>query len=247
MLSTLKLEELTGDGGTDRGASAGWIDERRAIEIALHGSVLARLRVAATALTRLMRNPDDTVEVFLLGITLNAPRLPAFIGRIAADPSGLALLSERPGLDSRSVDWAKLRALPASTLGGAYTRYLDDNGLDPDLFQAPPSLPAIPRWVAQRVRQTHDLWHVLTGYAPDVPGELALQAFTYAQLRMPSAWLIAVLGTLLRAPGSARRVWDGYRRGQAASFLPVVRFEDLWEKDLEEVRAMLGVEPARRA
>lgn len=227
------------------GADAGWMNESRAVAIALGGSARARRRLALGALRRLLANPDDTVEVFFLGIALNGPRLPELIGRIAATEAGLALLSERPSIDSRHVDWARLRALPASTLGGAYARYLDDNKLDPDLFQAPPSLPEIPRWVAQRIRQTHDLWHVLTGYAPDVPGELALQAFTYAQLGMPSARIVALFGTLAKAPGSALRVWDGYRRGRATAFLPIVRFEDHWERDLDELRRELGVPPAR--
>lgn len=234
------------DAAVSTGMSAGWMDERRAIEIAMTGSTWAKLRVAFGSLRRLLENPDDTVEVFFLGIAVNAPRLPAFLGRIAADERGLALLSERPTIDSRTVDWDKLRALPDTTLGGAYVRYLDDNGLDPDLFQPPPGLPVVPQWVAQRIRQTHDIWHVLTGYAPDVPGEIALQAFTYAQLRMPSAWLIAVFGTLLKAPRSARAVFEGFARGEKAAFLPVIRFEDMWERDLDEVRRELGIAPAHQ-
>jgi ubiquinone biosynthesis protein COQ4 len=230
---------------TTSGMSAGWMDEGRAIAIALNGSFWARMRVALGALGRLLRNPDDTVEVFFLGISLNGPRLPDLIGRMAGEEAGLSLLTERPTIDSRTVDFAHLRALPASTLGGAYARYLDANRLDPDLFQPPPGLPEVPRYVAQRIRQTHDIWHVLTGYAPDVPGELALQGFTYAQLRMPSAWLLAVLGTLIKSPRSARCVYDGYARGRDAAFLPNVRFEDLWDRDLDNVRRELGIRPAR--
>ncbi|MFO0549881.1 MAG: Coq4 family protein [Polyangiaceae bacterium] len=138
-------------------------------------------------------------------------------------------------------------ALPADTLGGAYVRYLDDNKLDPDLFQAPPGLPEPLGYIAQRIRQTHDVWHVLTGYRPDVSGELALQGFTYAQLGAPSALLIAALGTLTKSPRSARAVLDGYRRGKSAVFLPVVRFEKMWELPLAEVQRRLGVPPARVA
>jgi ubiquinone biosynthesis protein COQ4 len=220
------------------------MSEERAVRIALSDGTWARLVLAARSLRALLRDPDDTRQVFFVGIALNGPKLPHLIGRIAMDPRGLALLAERPGLDSTSVDWAHLRSLSADTLGGAYARYLDDNRLDPDLFQPPPGLPPIPQWVAQRVRQTHDLWHVLTGYAPDVPGELALQAFTYGQLQMPSAALVAILGTLVKAPSSAPLVWRGFQRGRRASFLPVVRFEDHWERPLDALRAELGIEAA---
>jgi ubiquinone biosynthesis protein Coq4 len=30
-----------------------------------------------------------------------------------------------------------------------------------------------------RLRQTHDLWHVVTGFSTNVPGELGLKAFVY--------------------------------------------------------------------
>ena len=44
------------------------------------------------------------------------------------------------------------------------------------------AVPPDPRaaYLAQRMRQTHDIWHVLTGYATDVAGEVQLQAFTLA-------------------------------------------------------------------
>jgi ubiquinone biosynthesis protein COQ4 len=223
------------------GADAGFIDEAGAIRVALEGGTTARLWVVARALGRLLVNASDTVQVFILGIVLNAPRVPRLYERIAADAVGARLLEQRPTIDSKAVDFDRLRSLPASTLGGAYARYLGDNRLDPDLFQPPPGLPESIRWIAQRIRQTHDIWHVLTGYAPDVPGELALQGFTYAQLRMPSSLAIAVLGTLFKSPLSARAVWRGYERGAAAKFLPVVEFEAMWDRPLDEVRRELGI------
>lgn len=221
------------------------VTEADAVRIALGGTTLEKLAVGGRALRRLMADPDDTTQVFLMGIVLNGPLVPRLAMRIKLDEGGKRLLEERPTIDSRTVEWDRLRALPETTLGGAYARYLDDNALDPDLFQPPPGLPEPVRYIATRIRQTHDLWHVLTGYAPDVPGEIALQAFTFAQLGMPSSLLIACVGTALKAPRSARRVMDGYRRGRAATFLPVVRFEAMWDQPLDAVRRALGVEPAR--
>ena len=233
---------------TDRraatGASGGWITEAEAIRIALQGSIPARIGVGGRALFELLRDPDDTAQVFLMGIALNGPFVPRLCERIASSPQGARLLEEQPAIDSKTVDFDRLRTLDASTLGGAYARYLSDNRLDPDLFQAPPGLPAPVSFIAQRIRQTHDIWHVLTGYSPDVPGELALQGFTFAQLRMPSPFLIATLGTMAKAPREARRVFDGYRRGAAATFLPVIRFEDHWDEPLAKVRSRLSVRPA---
>lgn len=221
-----------------------WLSEAEAARVAMEGTARERVGVGARALYELLRDPDDTAQVFLLGLALNAPFFPRLLARFVGSDAGARLLEERPSIDSGSVDFQRLRALPRTTLGGAYARYLDDNHLDPDLFQAPPGLPEIPRFIAQRVRQTHDIWHVLTGYAPDVPGEIALQGFTFAQLRMPSSLAIATIGTLAKAPRGAARVLDGYRRGRDADFLPTVRFEALWDRDLDEVRASLRIRPA---
>lgn len=219
--------------------------ETDAAKAAISGSVFDRLKIGAQAMIALLRDPDDTRQVFLLGIVANSPQFPRFFAKFAGSAEGEALLADKPAIDGAVV--ARLRTLPADTLGGAYARYLDDNGLDADLFTAPPGLPQPIAYVAQRIRQTHDIWHVLTGYRPNVPGEIALQGFTFAQTRMPSAALIATLGTLRwmrKSPQVARMAIDGYRRGRDATFLPSVRWEDHFERRLDDVRREFGVRGA---
>jgi ubiquinone biosynthesis protein COQ4 len=92
------------------------------------------------------------------------------------------------------------------------------------------------------MRQSHDLWHVVTGYGPDVGGEIALQAFTWGVTRMPSARMIAVLGSLRHARhdiGIIRRAIAAARRGRRARFLPTVRWEDHFERPLSDVQREL--------
>ena len=218
--------------------------ELDAARIALSGTPIQRASMAARALRDLLRDPDDTTRVFLLGLVLNRRQYPSFLARLTLDDRGARLLRERPAIDSSAVDYARLRALPADTLGGAYARFLDAHGLDPDMFQAPPGLPEVPAYVGQRMRQVHDVWHVLTGYPTDVGGEVALQAFTYAQTGMPSAaWI--VLGALLRwglaRPQLGRLAVEGYARGRRATFLAPLWLEEQWERPLAEVRAELGI------
>jgi ubiquinone biosynthesis protein COQ4 len=233
---------------THNDSTPGYTSEAQAAAAAFDGTVRDRARIGIAALRALMQDPDDTRQVFLLGLVFNARFFPRFLARFATSGDGDELLRDRPAIDSRSVDLDALRALPADSLGGAYIRYLDENGLDPDLFQAPPGLPPVPAFVSQRMRQTHDIWHVLTGYKPDVAGEIALQAFTFGQTRMPSAALIAIGGALRLSrirPGIVRMALDGYRRGRRASFLPTVRWEQHWRRPVAEMRDELGVAPAR--
>ena len=150
-----------------------------------------------------MKNPNDTEQVFLLGAVAGRKRFPHLLARFVTSGSGLTLLERDASIDRKNVDYAWLLTLPADTLGGAYARMIEQNGLDPDLFQAPPGLPRALAYVAKRMRQTHDLWHLLTGYGTDVPNEIALQAFTYGQTGMPLSRLM--FGTLKQLQSLGRR------------------------------------------
>ncbi|MFO0746565.1 MAG: Coq4 family protein [Myxococcota bacterium] len=218
--------------------------EVAAVEAVLAGKVLPRLRLGSKALASILKDPEDTKQVFILFLVLHARRVPGFLARFMAEPGGAELMAERPAIDSHGVDFDALRKLPADTLGGAFARHLDDRGLSPDIFQAPPGVPPAIGYLAQRMRQSHDIWHVLTGYDTSVPGELALQAFTFAQTRMPGPALLAVTGALRWWPeerGVFGLVARGYRRGKAARSLLAVRWEDLWAVPLATVRAELGI------
>jgi ubiquinone biosynthesis protein COQ4 len=219
--------------------------EREAARLAIEGTPLERLRAALFALRALMRHPNDTKQAFYLGLLVNRSRYANFIARLTLDDEGARLLREQPAIDSRHIDFDALRALPPDTLGGAYVRFLDERRLDPDLFRAPPGLPELPAYVSQRMRQVHDLWHVLTGYDSDLAGEVALQAFTFAQTGMPSAALIAggaILRFGLRRPRIVFLAVQGYLRGRRARFLPPLRLEDRFERPLDEVRRELRLD-----
>jgi ubiquinone biosynthesis protein COQ4 len=214
-----------------------------------------RWKRAGAALRKIMTNPDDTGQVLeFLGLINSGRSTAARIDRFFADPAARKLYDERRAIDSRSVDLDALAALPEGTLGHAYARFLRSHGLTPEIFDGAPEGVAEPRlsYVIQRMRQTHDLWHVVTGCETDPAGEVALQAFTFAQTRAPGSAILAVAGTLrgLRAkPSLVRDVIRLYRTGKHARRLPSFAWEDHWATPLAEVRALLGLpaEPAARA
>lgn len=226
------------------GAKVEDAEEREAARRALHGTPIERTATAIKAIRALLADPEDTRQVFYIGLVMNRGKYPQFLARFTFDDEGARLLRERPAIDTAHVDFDALRALPDGTLGREYTRFLDAHGLDPDLFQPPPGLPEVPAYIGQRLRQVHDLWHVLTGYETDVEGEVALQAFTWAQTGMPSAAMLAIVAGARfwpSKPGIAARAVEGFRRGSRARFLPPLRIEDHFERPLEDVRRELGL------
>jgi ubiquinone biosynthesis protein COQ4 len=218
--------------------------EVEAMHIATSGNAWARARMGWRAGIALAMDTKDTQQVFYLAFALDRETLPRIAQRLADHPSGRQLLRDRPAIDTRSVDLAWLRTLPEDTLGGAYVRSLDRQGLDPDIFQPPPGLPEDLTYVAQRVRQTHDLWHVLTGLSTDIPGEVALQAFTDSQLGLKLSLAIVLFGQLffgLRYPRMWRMVARARKAGKAADFLLGVRWEEFWTRPLSQVREQFGI------
>ncbi|MFT7583561.1 MAG: ubiquinone biosynthesis protein COQ4 [Myxococcota bacterium] len=218
--------------------------QARAAELVLHGSPFERLRAGVGATRSLLRDPEDTTQVLILGMMVNRAAFPKFFAAFLEHPEGMWIFKNRPAIDSSEVDYDALRALPDDTLGREYVRFIDTNALDPDFFQAPPGAPEAAAIIAKRLRQAHDIWHVVTGYDTTVPDEVALQAFTAAQTGMPSAKLIALFGTLRWGPnnrGMWRDVIRGYRRGKRARAFSPLRWETRWALPLEDVRAELDV------
>lgn len=201
---------------------------------------------ALAAALALIADPGRLDQVFALNEALNAPVYAHLLARFEADPDGRDLLARRASIDTRSVDFAALGALPDGTLGREYVRFLRDNGIDPDVWPPPRLWEDRAAWLSQRLRQTHDILHVLTGCASDVPGEIVLQAFSFAQTRAPSCLMIALFGTLKHRaghPGLAARAWHAWRVGMRAAFIGPVKWEALWQQPVQALRERFHIEP----
>lgn len=205
--------------------------------------------VALQALRALARNPDDLPKVFDVIASLPGRSRARMLRRMRRSPDGARLLAARPDLARRLSDRAALSALPAGTLGRAYAEMTEENGISPQgivaasaegaAWSARPS-DAL-RFLDDRMRDTHDLWHVVTGYGVDVLGELGVLAFSYAQTRHPGVALILGLSWVKGVPRAREVIEDAHRRGARAAWLPAVPWEELLDHPLDDVRLRLGV------
>jgi ubiquinone biosynthesis protein COQ4 len=216
-------------------------------------SPLVRWSRAIRSLAHVLANPEATDKVIEFLQLANTGALRDRAAAFFADPRGARLYAEQRKIDSRTVDVDQLLSLPAGTLGHAYATFLRSHGLTPDVFDDAPDGVPDPKlaYVIQRTRQTHDLWHVVTGCKTDPAGEIALQAFTYAQVHAPGNAILAIAGALKgmrEKPGILRDVVALFRTGARANPLPVFPWEDHWTTPLTEVRALLGLpaQPLRR-
>jgi ubiquinone biosynthesis protein COQ4 len=201
---------------------------------------------AIDALRSVFADPTQTERVLEFSNLANAGRRGERLDRFFRDPVGKRLYDERRAIDSTTVDLDDLAALPAGTFGHAYAAFMRTHGITPHIFDGAPDEVHDERaaYVIQRMRQTHDLWHVVMNVETDPAGEIALQAFTFAQVRAPSSGILAALGSLRALPVSRRVLRDAirlYRIGSSANRFAVFPWEDHWATPLAEVRRLLGV------
>ena len=218
----------------------------------MHSTDSTRLRPleAWRALKRLLRDPEDTAQVFTIVRALTGQSLARAYRRFAATDTGRTILQEKRSLLDRLEDRAALAALPPDSLGRAYLAFVESESLSADgLVEASASDEQIEdvnlALYSERVRDMHDLWHTTTGYGRDVSGEACLLAFTVAQLKNPGLALITVAGMLKIARETDRRiipaVWRAYRAGRRARWLPAEDWEALLEQPIDKVRADLNI------
>jgi ubiquinone biosynthesis protein Coq4 len=146
------------------------------------------------------------------------------------------------------ADLDRLILLPPGSLGHELAKKMKSMNLTASVYPAV-DMDGDVGYFLRRGRETHDLWHLLTGFETDVPGELGLQSFQLAQLDVPISKVLVGLGVLRTAffPESLvpvlNAVVHGWEVGRNARPLIAQRFEDAWERPLVEWRKMLNVVP----
>jgi ubiquinone biosynthesis protein Coq4 len=179
-----------------------------------------------------------------------------FSDEIMEDIAEPSLIAEHMGKDDPAPELAaRLRAfhdLPEGTLGRAYVDFCDRNHLDYPGDN--PNQPAV--FVA------HDMTHVITGYEPTGPGELALGAFQISMNDSDAHW-IAFLGSIaiheagyfndrgfvgkestLARPGAVETLAEAFTRGQQCTGdFTAIDHLAMADRPLADIRADFNVVP----
>ncbi|MEQ8483019.1 MAG: Coq4 family protein [Pseudomonadales bacterium] len=201
----------------------------------------------------LIRDPEDTERVFHIMQALRGGTIRRNLARLARlNPT---LLARREEIITRLSDRDALARLPARSLGRAYLAFCEREGISPEgLVEA--SVAAGRRdddsaqsWLERRGRDTHDLWHAVTGYGTHPTGEVCVVAFSFGQIGHLGFGLIALAGAARcarglgwrRSFGAAFRAW---RDGRRAAWLPAQDWAELLPRPLDEVRTLLRIRQA---
>src|SRR5580704_13363607 len=205
--------------------------------------------VALKALRRLLNDKEDTGQVFEIMGALNGDSTAKNYRRLLETPNGGRLAYEHVELAPKLMDDAWLDTFAPGTVGAAYREFVRSENISAEglaeisrarqskVEQAHPHA-----WFGRRTRDSHDLWHILSGYHRDGLGEACLVAFSYAQTRS-LGWALIAIGVALRSRQATGVIWQGYQRGKAAAWLAGEDYVQLMNEPLEAARRRLNITP----
>lgn len=217
-----------------------------------------RLRpfTALKAFRRLIRDKEDTVQVFRIMQALSGRSVSRGYQRMLSTMEGGRQAFLREELAHRLDDPVWLAQFEPGSVGAAYRAFREARGFTADglaeverevvpWIDAPHPI----TWYSRRLRDVHDIWHVLTGYGTDALGEACVVSFSYGQTDNLGfafiGWGAArEIQREARSVPARRAVWQAYRNGRAARWLPGLDYEALFEQPLDAVRARLNLRPA---
>ena len=212
--------------------------------------------IALRASVKMLRNPHDLQAAADLALAVDGSCAERLFQRFAADPRGIRILEEQRVILRLLADRDYLASMPDGSLARAYLDWMDEQGFAAESLQALFEDPSCERGrdncdhrllVANRMRDLHDLWHVVTGYSRDLVGEAALMSFSYQQVgtRIFGLMLPLIIAYVaVRAPRALPLVLQAKRRARKADWFAVVDWEGLLHRPLHEVREELRVGPA---
>lgn len=207
---------------------------------------------ARRAMRALRKDPDDTAAAIRVIMALSGNSGRRDFEGFRRSARGTRILQEKTDLFELLTDRERLEAMPPGSLGRASIDWFQRENISTQgLALASEAaregenekLDDAEELYRVRLRNLHDVFHVLAGYDRDLRGESAVLAFTLAQnYNRGIAYLVwnALREEGWNSPGG-KLIRDGYRRGKRAKRLVEQDWEALFERPIEQVRRELGV------
>jgi ubiquinone biosynthesis protein Coq4 len=198
----------------------------------------------------------DTQNVFDIDdLLIDSPQMQKCLQVVRNDPASSQLLDER--YLGPEFDLEALLQYPKGSLGWTYAKVLSTLHYDPQFYRKR-EIKTDADYITHRMRKTHDLHHILTGFSFDDFGEFGVISVSIGQIQYPTFQLICLLGsflTFVMAPPAKGNqepleysfdlISQGIRIARQAKLLFPIKFEEGLERPIEEWRAELNIEPVR--
>jgi ubiquinone biosynthesis protein COQ4 len=176
---------------------------------------------------KLVADKEDTEQVFHITEALKGRKTHEQGWAFIASPDGQRFLRDEVDVPGMLDDHARWADCGPNTVAAHYIAFMKREGLsaaglvaESEKFMPPErQMGDLTEWYFMRLRDTHDLFHVLTGYGRDALGEASLLGFSYEQNHNRGIWFIAYAA----APKSSRITASTSMCASLAAALPSLR------------------------
>lgn len=211
---------------------------------------------AVASVFKLMRNKEDTRQVFEIIRALSGRSSRRLFERFTASDYGLRVVTAQVRLEDVLSDHEALRAMTPGSFGRAYLDFMEGENLTADgLLDSAEEAGLDLRTETEfeefrraflHIDVCHDLWHVLTGYGRDSLGELCNLVYTRQQTGNVGFRLIVMIGFLaqkLEQPFQPiqKALAEAGRNARAANWVLEYDVEELLPLQITEARRRLGL------
>ena len=153
-------------------------------------------------------------------------------------------LAELPRLPHLDLDELEANCAPGS-VGHTVATHMKKCGLNPNIFR-PSAVGSKEDYAVVHLTETHDIWHVVTGFGNDEPGEIGVIAF-YCSNTGASIFVLLLAAALLNTAlfnhdklnDRFDAIAEGWRAGKRARPLFGIDWTTQWHRPIEEVRREL--------
>jgi ubiquinone biosynthesis protein COQ4 len=204
---------------------------------------------------KLVEDKEDTEQVFHIIEATKGRKSYAQARNFLRSEAGRRFMAEGVDIPAMLDDHARWADCGPNTVAAHYIAFMRREGLsaaglvaESHKWAPPESLPQDQtQWYFDRLRDTHDLFHVLTGYGRDALGEAALLGFSYQQNHNTGILFIAYAGArqIKKVTGTKAPIFaaikEGRRLGRAAAKIAHQDIAALMREDIGEARKRLGI------
>jgi ubiquinone biosynthesis protein COQ4 len=204
---------------------------------------------------KLVEDKEDTEQVFHIIEATKGKRSIAQAHGFIASSEGRRMLAEGTDIPAMLDDHARWADCGPDTVAAHYIAFMKREGLsaaglvaESHKWAPPESLPQDQtQWYFDRLRDTHDLFHVLTGYGRDALGEATLLGFSYEQNHNNGILFIAYAAArqIKKLSGTKAPLYaavkEGRALGRAAAKIAHQDIAALMREDISAVRARLNI------
>ncbi|XP_055527101.1 UDP-sugar transporter UST74c-like [Wyeomyia smithii] len=201
---------------------------------------------AGSSLAALL-NPRRHDMIACLGETTGTAALENIRSQMLSSTEGRQVLTEKPRINTHTVNMDALRALPENSFGFHYVQFLEKHEITPDSrmevrFMDDPEL----AYVMTRYRETHDLVHTVLDMPTNMLGEVAVKWVEAINTGLPMCYGGAVFGAFRLRPKQRQKYRQYYlpwaiQTGQRVKPLMCVYWEKRWDQDIKELRKELNI------